>query len=481
MVEAVTTINICERECSCCIDRIYTNEWKEMDGMKFTETPLHCAAAAGNTAVVLEILSLMPCLGKKLNPEGLSPLHVAIKAGHRDMARTLSLFDSQLVRVKGKGGMTPLMQCAAGAGDDEGRKLLAKFLLSCPQSVADVNNRGQTVVHVALENQQCDAVCVLVDWLTRRDQISSVLNVKDFNGNTVLHAAAQFGCVKGARKLVDLVKLNRLNSNKETAVDVAEEFNQKEVLEVLRNKGARSRSESSPTTTTTEYVLTKPTFFEAISRKYHYLTQELTLDMRSAILVVAALIVTATYQGVLQPPGGVYPPADAPSPAPAPAALLHTRLPRRLVSEIEVPPPHTAGQMVMKENQFRYFIPSNSFAFALSAVIIIFVVPGSPVFLILHLCLVFMCFSYLLALDAISAYTGISNMIYIMASYAIVGAFLVKLFYYPVKALLVDEDWWLRGFGVKVSNCWSKITTKDSKVITVAESMKKQHRVLDLK
>ncbi|KAL7216006.1 hypothetical protein ACSBR1_028036 [Camellia fascicularis] len=49
-----------------------------LDGMNkklFVETPLHVAASAGQTHFALEILRLKPSFGKKLNLEGLSPLH----------------------------------------------------------------------------------------------------------------------------------------------------------------------------------------------------------------------------------------------------------------------------------------------------------------------------------------------------------------------------------------------------------------------
>ncbi|XP_057801489.1 ankyrin repeat-containing protein BDA1-like [Salvia miltiorrhiza] len=497
--------SICKGGCSnkenCCMKQIYTlikehkKEWKEIEEMSFAETPLHRAAAAGNTEVAVEILNLMPSLGRKLNEEGLSPLHLAIEGAHHDTARVMARFDKQLVRVKGKKGMTPLMQCATSADLDKGIKdleLLARLLVACPESVADINNNNQTVVHVALEHRRCDTVCVLVDWLRRRDQIASILSVKDINGNTALHAAAQFGCVTGTKKIVGLVKLNVLNSEKMTALDIAIKHNQvfgisdieNSIKKILEKNGAKRSSEIFQPQTTTEYVLTEAGFFEAVSRAYYYLTRELTLEMRNAILVVATLIVAATYQGVLQPPGGVYPPPEDTN------NIGNTLLSRRHHMEgwtqrqtrFNALRKNLAGRMVMEENHYRYFMPTNTFAFALSVVIVIFVVPGSPIFLILHFCLVFMCVSYLLALDAISNYTGISDMIFAMALYAIVGAYVVKLLYYPVKALLIDEDWWLRRFNVKFANYSSRAKPKGyaAAAVKTAQMMKNQHMVLAL-
>ncbi|KAG6388283.1 hypothetical protein SASPL_153485 [Salvia splendens] len=451
-----------------------------MEEGNFAETPLHKAAAAGNTEVALEILSLMPSLGGKLNSGGWSPLHLAIKGAHRNTAMLMARFDKMLVRVKGKKGMTPLMLCAARSGKEEEeeehgkhneeRRLLAQLLLACPESVSDRNNKNQTVVHVALENRGCKTVCMLVDWLKRRNQITSVLSVKDIDGNTALHAAALYGCQGGAKKLAGLVKVNRLNSEGNTALDLAKN---QDIIYNLERKGAK-RGRDIYRHTKADYVLDKATFPEAISRAYYYLTVQLTLEMRNTILVVATLIVAATYQGVFSPPGGLYP---APDPQIPNKTQVSSHLPfmgRRLLVTPE--DKHLAGQMVMEKAKYRYFMPSNTFAFALSIVIVIFVVPGTPVFLILHICLVFMSMSYLLALDAISYYTGISNMIFYMSVYAIGGAFIVKLLYYPVKALLVDEDWWLRGISVKFDNF---IGTKGN-FYTISLKMKKQHMLLRL-
>ncbi|KAL1551946.1 ankyrin repeat-containing protein BDA1-like [Salvia divinorum] len=482
-------ITICEKSCekknsgdACCIAKIYhllkghANELKEMEEAKFAETPLHKAAAAGNTEVALEILSLMPSLGRKLNSGGSSPLHLAIEKAHRDTARFMARFNKMLVRVKGKHGMTPLMLCASRAGneDHEERRLLARLLLACPESVSDVNNLNQTVVHVALVNQGCKTVCMLVDWLRRRNRITSVLSVKDINGNTALHAAAQFGCEGGAKKLVGLMKVNRLNSENKTALDLAKH---PVMVDILKRKGAKNGVEIyNPTTT--DYVLSDATFPEAISRAYYYLTVQLTLEMRNTILVVATLIVAATYQGVLQPPGGLYPAPETETSGKTLASSHRPFMGRRVLETGEdTLKKHLAGQMVMEKAKYRYFMPSNTFAFALSIVIVIFVVPGTPVFLILHICLLFMSVSYLLALDAISYYTGISDMIFYMAVYAIGGAYIVKLLYYPVKALLIDEDWWLRGISVKFDNFC--IGSK-GKFYTATMKMKKQHMVLRL-
>ncbi|KAG6389265.1 hypothetical protein SASPL_150730 [Salvia splendens] len=341
----------------------HTNKLKEMEEMKVAHTPLHIAAEAGNTKVALELLSLMPSLGRKLDERGFSPLHLAREKNHLDTARSMAGFDNQL--------------------------------------------------------------------LMRRHQVSSVLSVKDLDG-----------------KRSFTLQLN---------------------LVVYRFASLKQQHSMCAST----------------CRAFYYLSAELTLEMRNAILVVATLIVAGTYQGVLQPPGGVYPPAS-PSNATITSATHETLLTsqyhmgRRLGAiNGSLEKQREAGQMVMEKAYYRFFMPSNSFV--LSAVIMIFVVPGTPVFLLLHSCLVFMCISYLLALDAISYYSGISHKIFYMALYAIVGAYIVKLLYYPFKALLVDADWWLRGLSVKFANYSTSATGGFPKaILNKLDKIKKQHMVLRL-
>ena len=144
-----------------------------------------------------------------------------------------------------------------------------------------------------------------------------------------------------------LVKLNRLNSDKKTALDLAKMYHQTAVREILEDKGAKE-SKDIEELTTTDYVLTEATLPEKISRDYYYLTAQLTLEMRNTILVVATLIVAATYQGVLQPPGGVYP---APDPGTETLARPSMGLGRRRLLQLgdDTWKKHVAGQMVMEK------------------------------------------------------------------------------------------------------------------------------------
>lgn len=185
----------CECDCGCCIDLLYSafeddpTRLQKMDKVQFAHTPLHDAAASGNTALALEVMNLMPSLGKKLNPKGLSPLHLAVVEGNVSTALALVKLDSKLVCIKGKGGLTPLHHAAAGKACQ--MELLAGLLVECPESMAVLNNRRQSAVHVALENQNVQAARLLVNWLVIVAKESD-LSIKDANGNTTLHVAARY-------------------------------------------------------------------------------------------------------------------------------------------------------------------------------------------------------------------------------------------------------------------------------------------------
>ncbi|XVE69055.1 hypothetical protein DITRI_Ditri09bG0118800 [Diplodiscus trichospermus] len=78
------------------------NVLKRLDKVEFIDTPLHIAADAGCIDFAMEIMSLKPSFARKLNQEGLSPIHLAVKKGHKELVLYLMENAKDLVRVKGK-------------------------------------------------------------------------------------------------------------------------------------------------------------------------------------------------------------------------------------------------------------------------------------------------------------------------------------------------------------------------------------------
>ncbi|XP_028052262.1 ankyrin repeat-containing protein BDA1-like [Camellia sinensis] len=164
----------------------------------FVETPLHVAASAGQIDFALEILRLKPSFGKKLNPEGLSPLHLALQNKHSETVRRLVKFDSELIRVKGREGLTPLHFVAQTDDSDD---LLSEFLHLCSSSINDVTIHEETTLHMAVKSSSLKAVEVLLGWL-RKTYKGEVLCLTDKGGNTVLHIAVSTSQPKIVKLLV---------------------------------------------------------------------------------------------------------------------------------------------------------------------------------------------------------------------------------------------------------------------------------------
>ncbi|XVE69054.1 hypothetical protein DITRI_Ditri09bG0118700 [Diplodiscus trichospermus] len=78
------------------------NVLRRINQVEFIDTPLHIAADAGCIDFAMEIMSLKPSFARVLNQEGLSPIHLAVKKGHKEIALRLLQIDKDLVRVKGK-------------------------------------------------------------------------------------------------------------------------------------------------------------------------------------------------------------------------------------------------------------------------------------------------------------------------------------------------------------------------------------------
>ena len=136
-------------------------------------------------------MGLMPSFAWKLNPDGFSPIHLALKNGHIELVRQLLEIDWDLARVKRKECITPL-HYVVETGDHH-IDLLDKFLLVCPDSIRDVTVRDETALHITLKNDQLEAFKFLVGWLGRNffknssSNVKAILDQKDDEGNTVLH------------------------------------------------------------------------------------------------------------------------------------------------------------------------------------------------------------------------------------------------------------------------------------------------------
>ena len=165
---------------------------ERIDEFPFIDTPLHTAASTGDIPVAMEIMRLKPSFARKPNPEGFIPIDLALKNEHFKMVHQLLHVDQDLVRVRGRGNMTPLHHVAKIGGQLD---LLNEFMSICPESITDVTTENETALHIAIKNDNIEYFKALVRWLASNwsqnalDIERKILNWKDEDGNTVLHIA----------------------------------------------------------------------------------------------------------------------------------------------------------------------------------------------------------------------------------------------------------------------------------------------------
>ncbi|ESR55691.1 hypothetical protein CICLE_v10020060mg [Citrus x clementina] len=246
------------------VDALYELIWEDaylldqIDQVPFVDTPLHIAASMGHVNFALEIMRLKPSFARKQNQYGFSPLHLALQKQNQyvldhehlkekkqtQMVRRLIDVDRNLVRVQGREGVTPLHYVAEKGNVD----LLCKLLEACPESITEL-------------------VRLLVK--RARDQI------------------------------------NARNLENKTPMDMVEEHLRgkpefKEVTRMVRKAGGRQGS-SLPDGDIAGYLKQGLTWRRKVLLFFYRSSQRITDENRSALLVVAVLIATATFQAALTP------------------------------------------------------------------------------------------------------------------------------------------------------------------------------------
>ncbi|XVE68911.1 hypothetical protein DITRI_Ditri09bG0107600 [Diplodiscus trichospermus] len=271
---------------------------REIDEMEFVDTPLHIAAAEGCIDFAMEIMNLKPSFAGKLNQQGFSPIHLAVEKGHKELVLRLVEVDKDLVRVKGKKGETPLHYAITR---EHNLDLVARFLEACPQCIRDVTTANQTALHVATKNNELEALKLLCGMLRRTDYRKDVVNQKDINGDTALHIAARDNRHKMIKLLLKCkADKHATNEAGSTAPDVAQQLKNKESIRILRGFFI-------PRVSTLMYKFQKQIskYVTNASTVIFHDMDNISIEDRNALLVILGLLLTATFQASLSPPGSV--------------------------------------------------------------------------------------------------------------------------------------------------------------------------------
>ncbi|KAG6677347.1 hypothetical protein I3842_14G021400 [Carya illinoinensis] len=290
------------------------------------DNPLHISSLAGNTAITKHIVLRKPEFAGELNQQGFSPVHIASANGHVEI---------------GKDGKLPL-HCAVIKGRADVVRLL---VFACKESLAQVTVHGETALHLAVKNNQLEVVRVLLEEMKRLDVMMEVINCTDKKGNTVLHLATlgkqheTIGMLIGQDAIATRVDVNSVNSSGFTPKDVLElmlqsgdESSLYDVVEMFHHAGALKSGEmittnhetlkachdrndqakvQHPDANPSSETVPSSSSSSRLSNIWKELTKEIeesSMESQNALMVVAVLIATLTYQTMLSPPSGILSP-----------------------------------------------------------------------------------------------------------------------------------------------------------------------------
>lgn len=182
----------------------------------------------------------------------------------------------------------------------------------------DANVNGENAIHIAVKNEDqregLIVLKVLMGWILRLCQKDAelietrVINRRDKNGNTALHLAAYENNLQATKLMLKSSKINVNIENKDglTVLDIAVLQRHGDIERMVKRHGGKRSISLVKIKTTSDILGSRLTWRESrrtrTIRFYSWISEE----RRNALLVVATLIITATYQTVLQPPGGLY-------------------------------------------------------------------------------------------------------------------------------------------------------------------------------
>ncbi|XP_022754102.1 ankyrin repeat-containing protein BDA1-like [Durio zibethinus] len=381
------------------------------------ETCLHVAALAGSVDFVKEIMSFKPELAERINRDGFSPIHMASVNGYVDIVKDLLMSNKELSRQKSADGRTALHFAAITGRVD----VLRTLINSCPECKADLTDQDETALHISLKNNQVEAFEMLLGKLKEinAEEVKRLVNAKDCDGNTILHIAVARKQFRVAKLLLDLeVEVNSENKSGYTALDMlfhsrrtVDDAMDHEIRKMLQKAGAhRSHQDiiEASTSTVATHQDDRQTNFDSyqdgennatshhlpennltpkmcndcdlwmpwkfivkevsfVWKMWSTLSQEIENskpEMQNALMVVAVLIATVTYQSVLSPPGGY----------------------RQFDSKEDPNPVHSSGIAIIASDaiMFLFVIFFSSIGFFVSVVIILMLTREFPLKLLLR-------------------------------------------------------------------------------------------------
>ncbi|KAM1526106.1 hypothetical protein ACFX10_010484 [Malus domestica] len=414
-----------------------------------TENPLHVASIAGHVDFVKEIVRLKPDYVEEMNQDGFSPMHIASANGYLEIVKEMLRVDLRFCRIQGRDEWTPLHYAASRGRVD----VIREMVLACPESVEDVTVQGETVIHLAVKCSRFKAIKFLVELIAETNKVN-VLNMKDKHGNTVVEGLVGNETIAGA------LEVNSVNDRGLTALDLVfpNETGDWEMDAILRGAGAlkagdivhsgvqfsNSHSHNHNHTSSETHQLQQEQQEQQEQQKtnrWEYFQfkkgRDSPSDARNALLVVASLVATATFQVGLNPPNGIWQDSSDVN---------------KNGTGRSNEPVHSAGQSIMgsySEFFFVYFVVLNSIGFYFSLYTMSVLTSNFPLKLELRICFEAVYYAYSTAVYNIAPSNNTSLYITVFTMVLpFLGPYLVEWARHPVIIRLTKRlrKWILRFF-----------------------------------
>ncbi|XP_050232452.1 ankyrin repeat-containing protein BDA1-like [Mercurialis annua] len=340
----------------------------------FVETPLHVSCLLGHLDFTLAILEKCPGMAAKLDSLRRFPLHLASAEGHTDIVKALLSVNRSVCLSCDEEGRIPLHLAAMRGNLEAVRELVS----CCPESIShELIDDGDTVLHLCVKFNQLDALKLLVEMVDDDEFIIK----SNRDGNTVLHLAAMLERFQMIKYLISLPQVkesvNYMNKMGLTALDMLDQcskvFKNLKIQETLREVGAKRSVELNPnllTSSIEEPTLSvsrqtsskRKTWFKKCMKYIQYNVEE----TRGALMIVATVIATMTFQAAMNPPGGVWQQTFANSNG------------GPVCSETNICEVGTSVLAYAYPDAYTYFLIWNGIAFFASLCVVSLVVSGFP-------------------------------------------------------------------------------------------------------
>ncbi|KAJ4972721.1 hypothetical protein NE237_005895 [Protea cynaroides] len=195
----------------------------------------HVAALRGNLGVVKELLSRWPELCKLCDATNTSPLYSAACQDHLEVVNAILDTDESTIKIVRRNGKTALHNAVR-----YGLHRIVKALTERDPGIVSIKDKkGQTALHMAVKGHDPS----IVEEILYADL--SIINERDKKGNTALHVATRKCRSQTVILLLGYasVEVNAINSQNETAMDLAEKLQYGEpaleITEALAEVGAK--------------------------------------------------------------------------------------------------------------------------------------------------------------------------------------------------------------------------------------------------